>query len=139
MTVEAADAFWREFGRLVDKSIEARAFGEKTRVHFNPAMDPDHAYLIDMNALEISSRLEDFLTEPPIFDQREFRSHLRLSMGIDFGRTQVEQDPFWQKPPQSFRAGMRWIASVIGYDWRKLRGKLRRYPKSVTLITGLEV
>lgn len=102
-------------------------------------IDADKVIMVDMSQV----RLVDFKVcrRPDFYEEsrRDFVTSTRLEflMGIDWGATVVERDPFWEKPPQSFRGGLRYIARVVGYDWRRLRGRLRRYPKSIGVIKSL--
>lgn len=89
------------------------------------------AYIIDL----------DKVFEPPpapVWSEpvlRDDKLTFRMEMAQPFTlRTRVEEDPFWRRPKD---AGWRWVLAVIGYDWRKLRGRLRQIPRSIGVITGL--
>lgn len=89
------------------------------------------AYIIDLDKV-FEPAPAPVWSEPVL---RGDRLTFRMQMAQPFRlRTRVEQDPFWHRPKD---AGWRWVLNVIGYDWRKLRGRLRQIPRSFGVITGL--
>jgi hypothetical protein len=54
--------------------------------------------------------------EGEIFERFQEPIPVRWSRRLEF----VVVDPFYNKPPQEFRAALRWIWSVVRWGWRPL-------------------
>lgn len=108
------------------------------RIIESPYVPPGQVFLIDPSALS-----EPRLTSVPLdstWGRETSIARYEMRMSFALQPTVEETDPYDWFRPRGVKGWLRRFRAIMGYEYRKAAGTLRRYPKasrSMGVITGI--